>query len=87
MKKFTCLLMVAMMVLALGITAYARYEGCPDCETKLVNDSWTDSDWLYCEVCDTEYKVTYHYEGEVCPDCGVIQSSELVKVTGSCNCN
>ena len=61
MKKFVCLLMVAMMILALGITVYARYELCPDCEVALVNDSWTEQGQDFCESCKTEYDVREHY--------------------------
>lgn len=32
MKKFVCLLMAAMLVLAMSVTAFARYEACPECE-------------------------------------------------------
>lgn len=84
MKKFVCLLMVVTMVLALGITVYARYELCPDCEVALVNGSWTEPGQAYCETCRDEYDVTEHYRGEICPDCGEYQSKRLVKVTGSC---
>ena len=31
MKKFVCLLMVAMLMLALSFTAFARWEVCPKC--------------------------------------------------------
>lgn len=36
MKKVVCLLMVTTMILALSITAFARWEVCPDCNGRLV---------------------------------------------------
>ena len=35
MKKFLCLLMVAMLMLALSITAFARWEVCPECNGRM----------------------------------------------------
>lgn len=35
MKKFVCLLMAAMLVLAMSVTVFARYEVCPECEGRM----------------------------------------------------
>lgn len=85
MKKFVCLLMVVTMVLALGITVYARYELCPDCEVALVYGSWTEpTSRKFCDECGKKVAAEYECEGWYCSQCGIGQIYDSRELVLSC---
>ena len=75
MKKFECFVMVIVLVMTMSISAFARYEGCPDCEARLVTMWWVEEEGFYpCEECGHEVWGWYDCSGECCPECGNYQS-------------
>ncbi len=85
MRKFICLLTVAMMILALGVTAYARYELCPDCEVALIYGDWIEpTSRKYCEKCVRRVSAEFECEGWYCPLCGVGQIYDSRELVLSC---
>lgn len=92
MKKIISLIMVIAMLAAMSVVVWARYELCPDCEVRLVSDTWTgdddDGEVKNCKYCGQPYWVTYVYRGLVCPECGEHPYITDVSTTGSCpHCN
>lgn len=79
MKKALCMMMVTMLVLALGITVYARYEVCPICEGRMTESSYTKSKTVPCEITDDpdmkDTIVTTYYVLK-CGDCGYSETSD-----------
>lgn len=85
MKKFACLLVVAMMVLALGITAYARYELCPECEVALVTETHRTAKSVKCPVVSGKYDYWYYtWSVEECPECGEWLAQDLIAQEYKC---
>ena len=89
MKKFVCLLMVAMLVLSMSVTAFARGDSCDACggmgtvvckeKTKTIDAS--------CPY-GGSHKVIIYYEVWSCRSCGDIAEQNEVDREISCNyCN
>ena len=80
MKKLVCLLMVTMLVLAMGVSVYARYELCPDCEVALITTRHhTTSDDIDCPVVKGKHDYWYYtWRVEECPECGTWLAQDLI---------
>lgn len=79
MKKFVCLLMVAMLVLAMGVTAYARAIKCECGGNCVARNIKRESDvvphyshWDTVETTTTDY---------ICQDCGNLEETTVVTST------
>ncbi len=92
MKKFVCLLMVTMLVLAMGVTAFARAEMCDngDCTGTLRPHTWTEkgeSGDEECPIHDGGPGIpTYYYKDYICDVCGDGYTVHY-KTTVACDCD
>lgn len=85
MKKSICMLLTLILAFSMFIPAFARYEGCPDCETALKTKTETRYEAEKCPVVEGKWDLwTYKYRVEYCPDCGTIQSEVLLSQTYKC---
>ncbi len=85
MKKYICLLLIVILSLTLCVPAFARYEGCPSCETRLVTRIADGAKAVKCDIIPSEYDIWYYeYLVEYCPNCGEEQSRTLISKRFEC---
>lgn len=87
MKKFVCLLMVAMLMLALSVAVFARGEPCDaeNCNGGYISYSYYTDRWT--EECSLEGKthtVTERHEVYGCDTCPNVLWDDVISVTYSC---
>lgn len=91
MKKFVCLLMVAMLMLAMGVTAFARAEPCENgnCPGTLELHYHTEEgDEVGCPIHEDGIGVEIlHYKDYICDTCGDLAYSVYARTTVKCACN
>lgn len=83
MKKFVCLLMVAMLMLALSVTVFARGEPC-ECGGYITYSSYTDRWTEECCLEGKTHTVTERHRVYGCDSCGDELWDDIISVTYSC---
>lgn len=90
MKKFICLLMVALLVMAMSVASFARAEDCDHCGAQGsvgYNGRSTETKWLTCPAGGT-HKVIITYKLYCCDECGEeIFRDEVDREIVCSNCN
>ncbi len=89
MKKFVCMLMVAMLVLSMSVTAFARGDSCDACGSMgtVVCKEKTKTIYPDCPYGGT-HTVTIYYEVWACRNCGdVVEQTEIDRVISCRYCN
>lgn len=89
MKKFICLLMVALLVMAVSVTAFAHGDACDACGSigTVVREQ---SIRMYNDYCPYvgSHRVTERYEVFICRSCDYIADQNVISRVITCShCN